>query len=298
MKLDSDNDNNNNANNNNTSGSDTGSTIAAGPDIDSSDTDDDSSVTSISQEPVSILFASRSSMAKRDVWEIDLIRILDILMRILERSSKKDLRVAGMAAFSSSLIYRMKVETISALHKAAMERRSEPLQRTNPDIEVLGIPYRHESTYPVSLDDLLGLLQNLITTMANPVTRRRRRDYDADVDLEPPPLGDYLLSLESEIGAYRDMIMMRIAETGRGMLFDLTRNLELRDSIRCFFAALFLARDGIVDLEQVGHDIRIVAIPQTEGGDDNAGSKSDAGPDSTDNAAPLNPDSDATAMNS
>ena len=202
-------------------------------------------------------------MAKRDVWEIDLIQILDMLIRILEKSDKKDLRVAGMAALSSSLIYRMKVESISALHKAAMERGTAPVRRDPPDIEMIGIPYRHESTYPVSLDDLLALLQNLIGTMANPRSRPRRRSLLEHA--EPPAFENYMLSLESEIDAYRDMIMAKIAETGRGILQDITVNLNAIDSIKCFFAALFLARDRMVDLEQAGDDIRITAIPHTEG---------------------------------
>ena len=76
----------------------------------------------LSQEPVNILF-DPSSISKKDVWEIDLIQILEILIKILEKTGKKDLRVAGMAALSSSLIYRMKVESIFALQKAAMEKK-------------------------------------------------------------------------------------------------------------------------------------------------------------------------------
>ena len=37
---------------------------------------------SISQEPVNILF-SPSSVVKKDVWEIDLIQILDLLIKLL-----------------------------------------------------------------------------------------------------------------------------------------------------------------------------------------------------------------------
>jgi segregation and condensation protein A len=59
---------------------------------------------SISQEPVNILF-SPSSVIKKDVWDIDLIQILNLLKKILEKTGKKDLKVAGMAALSSSLIY-------------------------------------------------------------------------------------------------------------------------------------------------------------------------------------------------
>ena len=103
---------------------------------------DDESSLGLSQEPVSILF-NPSDINKKDVWEIDLIRILELLIKILEKSGKKDLRVAGMAALSASLIYRMKVESIFALQKAAMEKK--PLsQRTDLDIDLIDIPYRHE----------------------------------------------------------------------------------------------------------------------------------------------------------
>jgi len=128
--------------------------------------------TGISQPPVNVLF-NPVDISKKDVWTIDIIRILELLIQILNQTGKKDLRVAGIAALSSAMIHRMKVESIFALQKAAMEKK--PItQRTDIDIELIDIPFRHESTYPVSLDDLLGLLQNLIGTIANPQSRRNR----------------------------------------------------------------------------------------------------------------------------
>ncbi|MBW2471704.1 MAG: chromosome segregation protein ScpA [Deltaproteobacteria bacterium] len=213
---------------------------------------------SISQEPVSILF-SPNSVVKKDVWEIDLIKILNLLIRILEKTEKKDLRVAGMAALSSSLIYRMKVESIFALQRAAMEKK--PLrQRTDVDIELIDIPYRHESTYPVSLDDLLGLLQNLIGSIANPQSRRSKQ-----VNIEPieaPDFQEYFISLESIIGKYEDLIMRKIANQGFGLLQDIIAELDMIDSIRCFFAILFLARDEKIDIEQIDEDIKISVITE------------------------------------
>ena len=213
---------------------------------------------SISQEPVNILF-SPSSVAKKDVWDIDLIQILNLLIKILEKSGKKDLKVAGMAALSSSLIYRMKVESIFALQRAAMEKK--PMhQRTDVDIELINIPFRHESTYPVSLDDLLGLLQNLIGTIANPQSRRNRR-----LEIEPieaPNFQEYFISLESIIGKYEDLVMKKISLTGFGLLQDIIVELDETDSIRCFFAILFLARDQKVDLEQIDDDIKITIIKE------------------------------------
>ncbi|QUC63968.1 chromosome segregation protein ScpA [Nitrosopumilus sp. K4] len=213
---------------------------------------------SISTAPVNILFDPKSA-AKKDVWEIDLIQILNLLIRILEKSGKKDLRVAGMAALSSSLIYRMKVESIFALQKAAMEKK--PIrQRTDIDIDLIDIPYRHESTYPVSLDDLLGLLQNLIGSIANPQSRRSR---SVEIEpIEPPNFQEYFISLESIIGKYEDLIIKKITAQGWGLLQDIIKDLDEVDSIRCFFAALFLARDEKADLEQVEDDIKITLIKQ------------------------------------
>ena len=213
---------------------------------------------SISQEPINILFDPKA-VVKKDVWEIDLIQILNLLAKILEKTGRKDLKVAGMAALSSSLIYRMKVESIFALQKAAMEKKPS-FQRTDVDIELIDIPYRHESTYPVSLDDLLGLLQNLIGTIANPQSRRNSK-----LDIEPievPDFQEFFISLESIIGKYEDLIMKKIADTGFGLLQDIIAELDQVDSIRCFFAALFLARDQKVDLEQQNDDIKIILMKE------------------------------------
>ncbi len=213
---------------------------------------------SISQEPINILF-NPSSVSKKDVWDIDIIQILNLLIKILEKSGKKDLKVAGMAALSSSLIYRMKVESIFALQRAAMEKK--PMnQRTDIDIELIDIPFRHESTYPVTLDDLLGLLQNLIGTIANPQSRRNSR-----LEIEPieaPDFQEYFTSLESIIGKYEDLVMKKISQKGYGLLQDIILELDEIDSIRCFFAILFLARDQKVDLEQIDDDIKITVIKE------------------------------------
>ena len=213
---------------------------------------------SISQEPVSVLF-NPNSVVKKDVWEIDLIQILNLLIRILEKTEKKDLRVAGMAALSSSLIYRMKVESIFALQRAAMEKKPVH-QRTDVDIELIDIPYRHESTYPVSLDELLGLLQNLIGSIANPQSRRSKQLSIEPI--EPPDFQEYFISLESIIGKYEDLIMRKIAGAGFVLLQDIISELDTVDSIRCFFAILFLARDEKIDIEQVDEDIKISVIKQ------------------------------------
>jgi len=217
---------------------------------------DGEEISSISQDPVNILF-NPSVIQKKDVWQINLIEILKLLIKILEETGKKDLKVAGMAALSSSLIYRMKVESIFALQKAAMEKK--PLiNRRDVDIDILDIPYRHESTYSVSLDELLDLLENLIGSIANPRSRRNRQlDFEA---IQPPDFKEYFVSFEDDVAKYESLIIRKIRSTGNGLLKQIVADLDSLDSIRCFFAVLFLARDQKVELEQIDDDIQVTLI--------------------------------------
>ena len=216
----------------------------------------DEEISSISQDPVNILF-NPSVIQKKDVWQINLIEILKLLIKILEETGKKDLKVAGMAALSSSLIYRMKVESIFALQKAAMEKK--PLiNRRDVDIDILDIPYRHESTYSVSLDELLDLLENLIGSIANPRSRRNRQlEFEA---IQPPDFKEYFVSFEDDVAKYESLIIRKIRDTGSGLLKQIVADLDSLDSIRCFFAVLFLARDQKVELEQIDDDIQVTII--------------------------------------
>jgi len=219
---------------------------------------DDEKISGISQEPVNILF-NPSVIQKKDVWQINIIEILKILIKILEQTGKKDLKVAGMAALSSSLIYRMKVESIFALQKAAMEKK--PLiNRRDVDIDILDMPYRHESTYPVSLDELLDLLENLIGSIANPRSRKRGQ---LDFEPEPPDFKEYFVSFENIVEKYEGLIMGKIRNQGNKLLREIVEDLDSLDSIRCFFAILFLAQKQKIELEQIDDDIQVTLIDDT-----------------------------------
>jgi len=224
---------------------------------------DGEEISSISQDPVNILF-NPSVIQKKDVWQINLIEILKLLIKILEETGKKDLKVAGMAALSSSLIYRMKVESIFALQKAAMEKKSL-INRRDVDIDILDIPYRHESTYSVSLDELLDLLENLIGSIANPRSRRNRQlEFEA---IQPPDFKEYFVPFENLVVKYESLIIRKIRGTGSGLLKQIVADLDSLDSIRCFFAVLFLARDQKVELIQIDDDIQVTLIDDNKKGE-------------------------------
>ena len=209
----------------------------------------------ISQPPINVLF-SPIDVAKKDVWTIDIIQILEMLIRLLNQAGKKDYRVAGIAALSSAMIHRMKVESIFALQRAAMEKK--PLsQREDVDIDLINMPYRHESTYPVTLDELLVVLENLIGNIANPRSSKRLMQFEP---VEVPDFNDYFISLEKIIGQYEELIVSKIRPTGLGSFRSIVAGLEIIDVVRCFFAILFLARDTKIELEQTEDDIIVSLV--------------------------------------
>jgi segregation and condensation protein A len=58
------------------------------------------------------------------------------------------------------------------------------------------------------------------------------------------------------------LIIRKISNVGYGMLQEIIKDLDEIDSIRCFFAILFLARDEKIELEQIEDDIKIILIKE------------------------------------
>lgn len=225
---------------------------------------------SISQAPLNLLF-NPSLLIRKDVWNVDVARLLEMFLRLIEASGNKDLRICGIAAVSSSMIYRLKVESIFALEKIAMQKRGlqdqadQPIPQLNP----LELPFRVESTYPVSVEDLLKMLENMLMELAHPRPRKKQ------IELEPVQTFDfdaYLVKFEQIIQGYEEMIMDIVAADGWLMFQTLCAKMEQVEVARCFIAILYLAMKGKVTLDQPedSDDVKIslvageAASPPTE----------------------------------
>ena len=119
--------------------------------------EEEGSKSSLAIPPLNLLF-NTSLLGKQNVWEINISNLLELLLKFINSSGKKDLRICGIAAWSSSLIYRLKVESIFRLEKLSMEKRSynKSDQKEIPVLNLIDFPFRLSSTYPVSLEDLLN----------------------------------------------------------------------------------------------------------------------------------------------
>lgn len=212
----------------------------------------------IAEPPLNMLF-NLSLLAKKDVWDIDITMLLQMLLNIINNTGKKDLRVCGIAILSSSMIHRLKVESIFRLEKIAMQRKgvqdSQP-SKAIPQLSPLEIPYRIEPTYPLSLEDLLRVLENMIFELANPRPKKKQ------IDLEPVQtfnFDQYLLKFEQILAEYENMILDIVTADGHTMFKTLVKKMELIDVVRCFIATLYLAMKEKINLESIEEieDIKI-----------------------------------------
>jgi segregation and condensation protein A len=210
---------------------------------------------SISQPPLDLLF-NPSVLSKKDVWEIDLSLLLEMLLKLINNSGKKDLRMCGIAALSSSLIYRLKVESILRLEKISKTKKGIEIVdiRPIPNLKPLEIPFRIEPTYPVTLEELLHVLENMINGLANPRPRRNQLNLES---VETLNFDEYIVKFEKILQSYEDMIYDIVTADKRVQFKNLTLKMNSTEVVRCFIAILYLAMKRKIFLEQDGDEILI-----------------------------------------
>lgn len=210
---------------------------------------------SISQPPLDLLF-NPSVLSKKDVWEIDISLLLEMLLKLINNSGKKDLRMCGIAALSSSLIYRLKVESILQLEKISKTKKGIEVVdiKPIPNLKPIEIPFRIEPTYPVTLEELLHVLENMINALANPRPRRNQLNLES---VETFNFDEYLMKFEKILQSYEDMIFDIVTADKSVEFKNLTLKMNQVEIVRCFIALLYLAMKRKIFLEQKDEEILI-----------------------------------------
>ena len=205
----------------------------------------------ISRPPLNLLF-NPSLIDRQDVWKIDVVKLLEMLLAILKASGNNDLRVCGVAILTSALIHRLKVESIFKLDKIANQKATKDNKGKNnekktpvPELESIALPFRKETLYPASLEELLLILENMITELSNPNVRK------SQIDLEPVQTFDfqeYLIKFEKVIEEY-EIRLFDVLIVDKEILFNsFVKEMDNLEIARYFLAMLYLAMKGKVGI--------------------------------------------------
>jgi segregation and condensation protein A len=157
---------------------------------------------------------------------------------------------------TSALIHRLKVESIFRLDKIAnqkddndKDKEKKPEEKIPiPEISSLTFPFRKETAYPVSIEDLLLILENMITELSNPSIRKKT------LQLEPIPtidFQDYLIKFEKVIEEYELKLFEKISVVKEMVFNDFVFDLEELEIARYFLAMLYLAMRKKIEISYI-----------------------------------------------
>ncbi|MEM1959937.1 MAG: hypothetical protein QXE95_01285 [Candidatus Nitrosocaldus sp.] len=228
---------------------------------------------SISKPPVNLLF-NPSLVSRRGIWSISISYLLERFLSILEQMRSKDLRLCGVAALSSAIIFRLKVESIFILERIANQHRQVAKEgngssSSNSMVDLsslrLEMPYRHEVAYDLTLEDLLEMLSSIVERI---YLRSKDGAVDATgTDLSIEPLGSsptdidsHLITLERLIDDYKSRLYALVVEQGSISFNSITLALEPIEVARYFIALLHLCIDGKVDVLEAADDDILISV--------------------------------------
>jgi len=202
------------------------------------------------------LLFNPSLIDKQDVWQIDVVKLLENLLKLLATTGNRDLRVCGVAILTSALIHRLKVESIFRLDKIANQRNENNTEKEKkdaekvpiPEISTLTLPFRKETSYPVSIDDLLLILENMITELTNPSIRKKTIDLEPIVTID---FQDYLIKFEKVIEEYELKLFEKISVVKEMIFNDFVFDMNELDIARYFIAMLYLAMRNKIEISYI-----------------------------------------------
>jgi segregation and condensation protein A len=203
----------------------------------------------IATPPLNLLF-NPTFVNKKDIWNINLTTLLESLLEIINRNDSKDLRLCGIAALSSAIIHRIKVESIFELQKIAMQHKSPEYPKQDeiiPELRSIEVPFRFESTYPVSLTDLLHVLENMIAELTNPKQKKKQIDLEANPSFD---FSQYLARFEEILKQYQNQILDALKVEGSKYFMELIAGLKPIEIVRTFIAVLYLSMGNLIEIEQ------------------------------------------------
>ncbi|MDQ3837477.1 MAG: chromosome segregation protein ScpA, partial [Thermoproteota archaeon] len=170
-------------------------------------------------------------------------------------------------------IYRLKVESIFMLEKIAMAKKGindssddqEEHQLPIPQLSPIELPFRVEPTYPVSVEDLLHMLENMVMELANPRSKRKKQELELE-PIETFNFDQYLVKFEKIIQGYEDMIYDIVSADGVLLFKTLVNSMDPIEMARCFIAMLYLATNRKINLDYSEYDpedIRMTLVAQS-----------------------------------
>lgn len=205
--------------------------------------------------PLKFLLDSED-LSKKKAWNINVKDLLKEFLSIYTIEESKDLRLYGTVALSSSIIFRLQVESFFLFERqssAQMEREDLTLP------SIIEVPYRHES-YSTSVEDLLTALERIIAS-ASTIQLRKEETLIPVPSLELP-VDPFIMNINETLKEFKKKLMMLMDDSHQVSFRRMVHGLTLIEMVRHFILSLCVAQEEFADLKQVSDDIVITVLVQ------------------------------------
>jgi len=199
------------------------------------------------------LLVDVESISKKRVWDVNISELLNQFISLYS-DYKKDLRLYGTVALSSSIIYKMQVESFFLFEKQTL-RPFEGGEIALPTI--IDVPYRHE-VYSTSVEDLIIALERIISS--SPLKRMKKEETLVPVASLELPTDPFLMNINELIKEFKKQLLLLMDENHTISFRKLVEGLPLIEVVRNFLLTLFVAQEEFVDLIQKDNDIIIKVL--------------------------------------
>lgn len=199
------------------------------------------------------LLVDTEGISKKKVWDVNISELLKQFI-LLYSSYKKDLRLYGTVALSSSIIYKLQVESFFLFEKQA-SKSFEGGELSLPT--VIDVPYRHE-VYSTSVDDLIIALERII--FSSPIKRMRKEETLVPVASLELPTDPFLMNIGELLKDFKKKLLSLMNEEHVISFRSMVEGLPIVEVVRNFLLTLFVAQEEFVDLIQEENDIIIKVL--------------------------------------
>jgi len=203
--------------------------------------------------PFSILF-DLLRISKLKPWQIKLTEILNDFLNKMKEFGEIDFPASGIALLSSSIIHRMKSESILEMEEPPKLPQTKPEELNLPPLPPPLIKFEYA---PISISEILKALEKALE-------KERKASLIKNEALSPPAvienLDEFLLNIKDYVNKFYFTLASK-AEAGKPIYFtELIQGQSLLQIIRCFLMLLFLANEGkiIIAQEEEEKDIKIL----------------------------------------
>ena len=210
---------------------------------------------SLARPPLNLLIDPRAAK-RHSPWEIHITELLDLFLKAIMKSEIMDLRVAGTAALTSATIYRFKVESLFLFERLQRERKViDSPSRLRSWSCPSGTRYTPRPSTSYSTRSR-GILEEIV------VQEREESTISTSLleDSPPPNPEEYLITILSNLQAFKAILRDRIGGLGRIKFSELIRGMPIVEAARTFILILFSASGGELVLEQDGEEDFLVIL--------------------------------------